>query len=149
MSCQKILFQWITYYLAQENSEEVANGRGEEKRSERKDLKIKKKGIPTLWSQQEKEDVFRFFKINIKNGIVPGKVDCEKCLAANKSLKNRDWKKIKFCVKNQIDKLNKIKKKTLWIFLELNVQRLSGIIYVIQVIKYICQSFFFSCENEA
>lgn len=90
----------------------MENERGEEKRNERNSLKVKKKGNPTPWSQHEKEDVFRFFKINIKNGIVPGKVDCEKCLTANNSLKNRDWKKIKFCVKNQIDKINKIKKKT-------------------------------------
>ncbi|CAH2003174.1 unnamed protein product [Acanthoscelides obtectus] len=60
---------------------------------------------------KEKEAVLTYFKINIRNSIVPGKVDCMKCIEAHPLLEQRDWKKIKYAVKNIIDKNKKLKKK--------------------------------------
>lgn len=38
----------------------------------------------------------------------PGKADCERCLAAEQEvLKNRDWKAVKYFVKNRSDETRK------------------------------------------
>ena len=63
----------------------------------------------TQWTEDEKEAVFNYFSHHIKKGRIPGKVDCEKCIdKAGGSLQRRDWKAVKYYVKNQIDKRNKV-----------------------------------------
>ena len=63
----------------------------------------------TQWPEDEKEAVFNYFSHFIKKGRIPGKVDCEKCIdKAGDSLQRRDWKAVKYYVKNQIDKRNKV-----------------------------------------
>ncbi|XP_074035310.1 uncharacterized protein isoform X4 [Leptinotarsa decemlineata] len=63
-----------------------------------------------VWSQEEKEAVVEFFRMNIKKSIVPGKSQCVKCIEEHPVLKSRDWKKIKYFIKNQIQK-NKCSKR--------------------------------------
>lgn len=68
-------------------------------------LAKKKAYVPhTVWSQQEKEAVVSFFNVNIKKSIVPGKSQCTECIKKHPVLNSRDWKKIKYFVKNQIQK---------------------------------------------
>ncbi|XP_018574901.1 uncharacterized protein LOC108913763 [Anoplophora glabripennis] len=68
------------------------------------------KSIHVSWTCEEKKAVLKFFQVNIKKGIVHGKVDCERCIKEYEELSNRDWKKIKFCVKNEIQKIRKTRK---------------------------------------
>jgi len=64
----------------------------------------------TQWTEDEKEAVFKYLFHYIKQGCVPGKVDCEKCIdKAGSALQRRDWTAVKYYVKNQIEK----RKKTL------------------------------------
>ncbi|KAF5305359.1 hypothetical protein FQR65_LT18709 [Abscondita terminalis] len=63
---------------------------------------------PVPWTTEEKECVFRHFKMQIKNRIVPGKQECLNCIQKYSVLEGRDWTKIKFCVKNQITKISKM-----------------------------------------
>ena len=50
-----------------------------------------------------------YFSHHIRRGHVPGKADCEKCIdRAGGALQRRDWTAVKYCVKNQIDKRNKV-----------------------------------------
>ena len=39
--------------------------------------------------------------------MTPGKADCEKCLSAEPDLKNRDWRLVKYFVKNRSYELKK------------------------------------------
>lgn len=55
--------------------------------------------------------VLKFFGGHIKKGKVPSKKECDECVAKHPVLSNRAWKNIKYCVKNQIQKRNKIIKK--------------------------------------
>lgn len=65
---------------------------------ERPPLKRKK------WSVEEKAAVERHMTSFISGGRVPGKRDCDKCLKMEKkALKSRDWRSIKFYVKNRIN----------------------------------------------
>ena len=52
------------------------------------------------WSQAERKIIHQYFKDFLKEMKIPGKVDCEKCLNENQSLKDngRDWKAIKYLV---------------------------------------------------
>lgn len=42
--------------------------------------KIKSTSAIRPWTTEEKAAVLKFFKVEIKNGIVPGKVKCEQCI---------------------------------------------------------------------
>ncbi|KAJ8931947.1 hypothetical protein NQ314_015099 [Rhamnusium bicolor] len=77
----------------------------------KKKIKDNKINIPVPWTSDEKNAVLKNFHIKIKKGIVPGKVECENCIKENGELSNRNWKKIKFCVKNEISKIRKSKNK--------------------------------------
>lgn len=55
------------------------------------------------WQKTEVQAVERHMMKFIKSFIVPGKLDCEKCMRAEpEALKNRDWKTIKFYIYNRI-----------------------------------------------
>ena len=63
----------------------------------------------TQCTEQEKEAVFKYLSNSIREGRVPGKVDCEKCIfKAGNALKRRDWTAVKYYVNNQIDKRNRV-----------------------------------------
>lgn len=62
------------------------------------------------WDADEKKAVFEYFKVQIKNGILPGKADCLACQKKYSQLGNRRWTDIKYCVKNQITKIKNLKK---------------------------------------
>ena len=63
----------------------------------------------TLWSEEEKDAVFKSLEHWVRRGRVPGKLDCEKCISkANGALERRDWTAVKYFIKNQISKRNKI-----------------------------------------
>ena len=59
------------------------------------------------WTAEEKAAVERHLRKNILNCKVPDKLSCDKCLAAESALKARDWRAIKFYVKNRIFALKK------------------------------------------
>lgn len=63
------------------------------------------------WSKMEKEMVESHLKTFIKMMQVPGKEDCEKCIAENPTLQEngRDWKAVKYYLYNRI---NSIKRNT-------------------------------------
>jgi hypothetical protein len=65
----------------------------------------RKKGTKRPWSKEEKCVVLKFFSKSIQIKAVPGKVDCLKCIDANKVLSGRSWSDVKFCVYNAIKKL--------------------------------------------
>lgn len=62
------------------------------------------------WSSEEKEAVLNFFKSSIKKEVVPGKVECMKCKEENSALSRRTWTDVKFCVKNYLDKIKRMRK---------------------------------------
>lgn len=70
--------------------------------------KPKKTACPQPWEQSEREAVIQFFKQHIKKNIVPKQQDCLNCIKENPALANRNWKKVKYFVKNQIDKNKKM-----------------------------------------
>lgn len=77
----------------------------------RKKKLLSKKGKPKRpWSPEETNAVHTFFRTEIKTCIVPGKVKCEQCIEKNKILASRNWKDVKYHVKNQISKISKFKK---------------------------------------
>lgn len=63
------------------------------------------------WEKEEKEAVLSFFKLEIKKSIVPGQEKCLECIRQYPVLDGRHWKKVKYFVKNQIQKNNKLKNK--------------------------------------
>lgn len=66
-------------------------------------LDSKAKAQPIAWGKEEKCCVFDFFKIQIRNRIVPGKRDClQRTLQISAILSGRDWQKIKYWVINEI-----------------------------------------------
>ncbi|KAK5637904.1 hypothetical protein RI129_000132 [Pyrocoelia pectoralis] len=65
-------------------------------------------GNTCAMEKEEKECVLKFFKIDISHGVVPGKTACMQCIQENAVLKNMDWKKIKYCIKNEIAKRRKL-----------------------------------------
>ncbi|KAF5269754.1 hypothetical protein FQR65_LT17931 [Abscondita terminalis] len=67
----------------------------------------KQKGTKVSWTIEEKEGVLNFFKVHIKKGSVEKKHECEECMEKYPVLKKRKWSDLKFCVKNQISKVNK------------------------------------------
>ena len=63
----------------------------------------------TQWMEQEKDAVFKYLSHWIRRGRVPGKVDCDRCISkAGNALERRDWTAVKYYVKNQIDKRNRV-----------------------------------------
>ncbi|XP_026107415.1 uncharacterized protein LOC113079376 [Carassius auratus] len=56
------------------------------------------------WSETERKVIEHCFKIYFKEIKAPGKVDCERCINANRILKDngRDWKTVKYFVLNRI-----------------------------------------------
>ncbi|RVE63373.1 hypothetical protein OJAV_G00135680 [Oryzias javanicus] len=57
----------------------------------------------TPWTQTEIQAVDRQMSTFIRSCRVPGKTDCEKCLASEpEALKHRDWQHLKFYVYNRI-----------------------------------------------
>lgn len=59
------------------------------------------------WSFAEDSAVRAFFQLEIRNGKNIGKAEALKCKSANPSLANREWKDIKFKVKNLITSTNR------------------------------------------
>lgn len=69
-----------------------------------------RKVVKKLWSPEESEAVTKFFRVQIKNRITPGKKICEECIkTSNDVLRNRTWRDVKYYVKNQIARQIKIK----------------------------------------
>ena len=57
----------------------------------------------------EKEAIFKYLSHWIRQRHVPGKIDCEKCiLRAGCTLQQKDWRSVKYYVKNQIDKMKRV-----------------------------------------
>ncbi|KAK7877456.1 hypothetical protein WMY93_031796 [Mugilogobius chulae] len=66
------------------------------------------KGQKRPWTALEVEAVEKTLMDNIETGKVPGKAQCTKCIEASpEALQERDWKGIKFYVKNRIDSLRR------------------------------------------
>lgn len=57
------------------------------------------------WTPYERKAVFSSLGIFIRKGVIPGKNDCVACKRkSGHVLDGRDWKAIKYFVKNQITK---------------------------------------------
>ncbi|KAK4886437.1 hypothetical protein RN001_002708 [Aquatica leii] len=88
---------------------------GKNNKNRTKDLTKEKKNkrnartvTHVAWKEEEKECVLKFFKIDISHEVVPGKNACMQCIQENAVLKNMDWKRIKYCIKNEIAKRRKL-----------------------------------------
>lgn len=65
--------------------------------------------VHTLWTEEEKEIVFKYLAPWIRRGRAPGKRDCENCIAkANGALDHREWTAVKYYIKNQNDKRKRV-----------------------------------------
>ena len=65
--------------------------------------------LPILHGREEKEAVFKYLAAWIRQGRVPGKRDCENCIAKSTgALERRDWTAVKYYVKNQNDKRKRV-----------------------------------------
>jgi hypothetical protein len=72
---------------------------------------ILEKFVRKEWNKEEKQAVHNALENYIRRGVVPGKNDCERCKAeAGGALDGREWRSIKYYIKNQIDKREKIKR---------------------------------------
>ena len=61
------------------------------------------------WSANESKAVMSFFMCDIKDGRVPGKALCSKCISQNDALlKKRSWQTVKDFVRNQIVKAKRL-----------------------------------------
>ena len=61
------------------------------------------------WTEEEKEAVFKQLSSFVSQAKYPGKVDCENCIVKAKGvLHRRDWRAVKYFVKNQIDKRKRV-----------------------------------------
>ncbi|XP_073331581.1 uncharacterized protein [Pagrus major] len=82
------------------SDDEMPSGVGA-KRSSSKGKATQRKKRP--WQETEVQAVERHMKKFITSCIVPGKMDCEKCLRAEpEALQSRDWQTLKFYVYNRI-----------------------------------------------
>lgn len=62
-----------------------------------------------LWAEEEKKAVFKHLSTFIRQGRCPGKLDCENCILNTKgTLDGRDWRAVKYYVKNQVDKRKRV-----------------------------------------
>ena len=60
------------------------------------------------WTQEEHAAVQRHLKRFIVMNQVPEKEDCQRCITAEpQALKSRDWKAVKYFVKNRITSLRR------------------------------------------
>ena len=58
-----------------------------------------------MWTTKEKDAVFKSLGHLIRQGRLPGKLECERCKAQAKDILNdREWTANKYYVKNQISK---------------------------------------------
>ncbi|XP_061579074.1 M-phase phosphoprotein 8 isoform X2 [Cololabis saira] len=60
-----------------------------------------------LWSEEEQQAVRRYFGDFCKLVKVPGKKDCDACLAAEPALNTRTWREVKYFVHNSIQSLKR------------------------------------------
>lgn len=68
----------------------------------------RKDAVKKAWTPEECGAVQKHLKRFIIMNQVPGKAECERCIEAEpEALKNRDWKAVKFFVKNRITALNR------------------------------------------
>lgn len=65
------------------------------------------KRIKRLWSEEEQAAVRRQFGDFCKLAKVPGKRDCDACLAAEPALGSRTWREVKYFVHNSIQSMRK------------------------------------------
>lgn len=65
------------------------------------------KRIKRLWSEEEQAAVKRQFGDFCKLVKVPGKKDCDACLAAEPALNNRTWREVKYYVHNSIQSMKR------------------------------------------
>lgn len=65
------------------------------------------KRIKRLWNEEEQAAVKRRFGDFCKLVKVPGKKDCDACLAAEPALSNRTWREVKYYVHNSIQSMKR------------------------------------------
>lgn len=59
-----------------------------------------------IWTKEESAAIEKHLKNFIIMQHVPGKEDCERCISAKpQSLKSRDWRAVKYFIKNRISSL--------------------------------------------
>ncbi len=64
------------------------------------------------WTREEKKAVLNCLDHLVREGRVPNKSECVNCKEMSAgALDKRDWRGIKYFIKNQITKRQKIKKK--------------------------------------
>jgi len=60
------------------------------------------------WTQEESAAVERHLGRFMRRNQVPGKRDCESCIAAESEvLETRDWKAVKYFIKNRISAMRR------------------------------------------
>lgn len=63
----------------------------------------KKAAVKRCWTPEEIAAVEKHLKRFMVRQDVPGKADCERCISAEpQALHNRDWKAVKYFIKNRI-----------------------------------------------
>lgn len=61
------------------------------------------------WTEEGKEAVFKHLSSFVRQRRFPGKRDCENCIPkSNGALERRDWRAVKYVVKNQVDKRKRV-----------------------------------------
>ncbi|XP_028971714.2 uncharacterized protein LOC105010019 isoform X2 [Esox lucius] len=76
---------------------------GPAKRFEKQSFSLPAKGAKQKWSSTEVDAVEHSLMDFIRIGKTPGKQDCERCISAfPQALVNRDWRAVKFYVRNRI-----------------------------------------------
>lgn len=61
-----------------------------------------------IWSNEEKEIIFKKFKLLIKSGTLPGKVQCTQVMEEHSVVfAERKWTDLKYFVKNHLQKIKK------------------------------------------
>jgi hypothetical protein len=69
------------------------------------------KQVHREWSNAEKKCILDHLGYLVRQGKVPNKQESEECILKGKGvLEKRDWKTVKYWVKNQISKRNKLKR---------------------------------------
>ncbi|XP_013883736.1 uncharacterized protein LOC106532262, partial [Austrofundulus limnaeus] len=87
-------------------------GQRKEKSAKKRD---KEKHVKRSWTPEECAAVNKHLRKYIVTHQVPGKLDCERCIAAEpQALSERDWKAVKYFVKNRITTMRR-KYQCLWL----------------------------------
>ncbi|CAH1643209.1 unnamed protein product [Spodoptera littoralis] len=91
------------------NEEHPENNKtSSKKKSRKKKVTTATTSKKKIWTAEEKNVVEEYFERAIIRQKVPGKSDCEECLEKNaQTLKDRDWKGIKYYVSNIIQRNRK------------------------------------------